>query len=516
MSKSTLILSYTLTAVLGWGGATLLNQRDQDSASAAPTNQPGRAKAKDRDVPIDGGQLIDDLQQSLDDSSGDSVRPVQEQVDAFIADYERMKAELAPTGAPQQTFRDLFARLAPALENGALLNDDSATPELAVRYHQWMLEDPAAALRFLSEAGPNKPGPILGELTSRYLKHLGKDFVAEKGFAHSLAVLGSLPKDRAWIIKQHVVTDLAQRGSIEDFIRLEETSPQPATDRDRASLGRQIGDAWPADRSAELLSHLQGRTAGAAAIALADRMEDSNGLQWVLDLVTSGALDSSATKYLSDRSVANQLVDREGVSIDERVAAYETLGIMKGRSDHFVGAMIIDWELREFMFNKDDWHFAFRHGEASANDVLDAAMKTMPDFASRRGEVASQLFRQLAEDNPDAAVELIAGQSDSNIAWARTNSTRWAFFSVNPNDVHNWIEGTASLDDPKQDAAFAEGWRGRSGSNLHRFGGEYVQWAGNLPAGPQRKMVLEGIIANSKTSNPDLAERAGNLLKNEP
>lgn len=507
MGKGILALTYTAAALLGWGTANILNKPSPSDDPPPTTGDPSNPKSKPS---IDGDQLIEDALATLAQSPSQPGGPSEEQLDNFFADYDRLKAELPPTTDPEQTFRDLFARHAATLNDEAILNGDPAALELAVRYYHWMLEEPGDALSFLSQ------NPPPGNLTQINLDHFGKDFVEDMGFDRSLAILKTLPGSNDWVIGKQVIRDLAERGSIEDLLKYEQARHSQNPNAVRTALGKQLGESWPTDRGHELIAHLKGGTAASAAVALAKRMDGKSGLQWVLDLAESGALDDNAKRALNNRSLVNSLIDKDGISVDERVKAYQTLGIMKNSSDHFVGVMIIDWKLREFMFNDDDWHFAFRHGEATAAEVLNAAMVAMPDFETRREEVASQLFRQLAEDNQAAAMELIADQSNEDIAWARTNSTRWAFFGVNPNDVHSWTSDTADLNNPHQDNAFHEGWRDRSGSNLSRFGDEYLQWAIALPDGKQRTMALEGIIGSTKSKKPHIAEQARTHLESRP
>lgn len=259
-------------------------------------------------------------------------------------------------------------------------------------------------------------------------------------------------------------------------------------------LGQNIGRNWPPSKEAELVAlavandcpilltgYKEGQPGQGAF--LAQFLEDENLPQGFRDFLKgSGATQNAIT---TDRTLPLEVRMKHGGGL---------IQIVNGDMDYLLTA-------------ERDWAFALRHGEATVQEIWDVVAAGSPDLVREHPDmVRERLFRELAEEDPKAAMTLLEDlpeeqRHDMALLGARTH-----FTDVEPALFLQMMEQVPS-DTPELWEGRLDAWNRRSFTNHERLQDGYVEWVRNLPDGLDREMGLYSLARAVQQGNPELAKQ---------
>lgn len=450
-----------------------------------------------------GGALLDQLQAALEKPAGKEVWQVR--MDRF----KELLESLEPTEDPESTF---LAMLAKVDEGGGMAGlTESEEVELfatlGVRFAQWFAVDPKAALAMSTDTS----SPTMERIASAFVYFAAADLCEKQGLRAAMDWL-----DRGnvnFVMMQVVGNDLGKRGSLEDLRWLVETHPDFTSNGFFGYSMELMAGSWPLDRIDELMDAMPEEAKARVAFAIARRMDGEEGLEWIRSRINDGRLRA---EELGNNVGVGSLVDQVGGSMAERIALLQEFGAAPEHPDHGFKSQMISRELNDFLNrNSDDWGFAFRSGEASAQDVLDAALASCPDPGPEMGEFRGQLYRHLAEDDPERALALLDGMSETDKDWQKAYAVHWWFHDVNPEKLYDFASSVSCEGNPDMEIHLRQGWQDKSREYLERLGEDYAGWVMALPEGTPRTWALEGLNEATAKDYPEIHALVSAMLEED-
>lgn len=259
-------------------------------------------------------------------------------------------------------------------------------------------------------------------------------------------------------------------------------------------LGQNIGRNWPPSKEAELvafavandcpilLTGYKEQQPGQGAF-LAQFLEDENLPQGFRDFLKGYGATRNA--FANDRTLPLEMRLKHGGNIEQ---------IVNGDLDHVLSA-------------ERDWAFALRHGEATVQEIWDAVAEGSPDLVREHPDkVRERLFRELAEEDPKAAMTLLADLPEEQREGMALLGARTHFNDVEPAIFLQMMEQVPS-DTPEQWEGRLDAWNRRSFTNHERLEDGYVEWVRSLPEGLDREMGLYSLARAVQAGNPTLAKQ---------
>lgn len=424
-----------------------------------------------------------------------------------LEEFQKRSATMAPSEDPEADFKTLLAKYE-SMEEGAR-NATELLPELGATLAQWMERDGAGALGFL--AGSYQRNGATGLVAKEFLPMLAKGYVARHGWRALLqAVSGQ--DDLIALTAPAVFDDLAKKADRESVGNFKAICPKWLGNGEAGSL---LAAKWPLEKKEELLAILDPESAAEAMATIAGRMQDKQGAEWILDKLRNGEVSEELRAAMADGELGSYYSTIKGATLEQRLAIMDSLGTLKEMGADRTKNEMIYASLRN-CFDSDessDTLYALRHGAMTAAEVVETASRDTPDPGKHRGEYNSQMYRTLAEENVDAADELLAGMSEQEKAKQKVYAARWWFRSTNPNEFYQLVGGLDTSTDPGLGAMLQEAWNDKARGNVSRYGEAYLDWIESLPEGPAKTMALGSIRFSG---NAALSNKAAEILKSKP
>ena len=504
------IISYPIALAVGAGvGFFAIPKSNNVRGNMADSNS---VKRERQNKPGSSGELIDSL---IADQKAEAVKNQSESGSVFgSSTFDELSDSLAPAADPAAAFSELLkqAQAAGIDSQGNVMSKEQAEilAMLGVRYSQWMMIDTKAALALY-----NSDDPLTVVTVSQYGTDALEKVIAAKGLRSVLSDVPDVSKV-GWAFAYQAAQVIGTPAGREDLMWLIENRPDVIENKSFQSAGYVFGGKWPLDERDALLGLLKGRLCADSMLAIAKRMDGSSGVDWIKSWIDSGTLDAEAMKRLGGDGTAQQLSDKTGLSISERVNIIRQLGAYQGTDDKRLKAQLISGQLHEFLTSDADWLYAFRHGAVSANDVYTAALAALPDPGDAKPELRTQIFRHLSEDDLGTAIKLLDAMTDDQKEWQKIWGAQWWFNGVNPDQFAKVVSSVSCEGDGAKETALKSAWRNKASENLERFGEDYLTWAKALPEGKNRAWALESIQQASKAKYPWINQEVTNLLEGQP
>lgn len=458
-----------------------------------------------------------------------SAKAPAEVVDAMIAELQKAKEAEAPEStllrSLSDAYRQLFQSMPPAADpkgaylelaaalakGGGVSEKMLATEEgrtqlamLGVRYAHWLDHDPAG---FAAAWSPDDG--IMSWVNSHFIYQIANGLVERDGVMKSVDRLQAIQP--SYVAMSAIASDLGKRGSVEDLKTLLASKQGFLEDSWNGYGFSKLGEEWPLDRKDELISFASGKGQALAMIGIASRMKGQEAIDWVRGWIEAGEMDKEALAQLTAQNLAGELASAGGLPIPEQVAMIREFG--GGGGEREIGNRLVTSSLGEFLADgEQDWLQAYRNGLVTAGEVKAAAREEVGELGEHRNEFDSQLFRHLAEDDLDSAMELLGGMNRKDQDWQKIYAARWWFQGVDPERFVELVS-SISLDDPKVNDALWNAWRDKSLPNLERYGEDYFEWVKAMPPGKVRESALRGLHAVTKESYPWIYDEALQLLR---
>jgi hypothetical protein len=241
-----------------------------------------------------------------------------------------------------------------------------------------------------------------------------------------------------------------------------------------------IGESWPESDAASLIK-LAVDTDDPQMLA-AYGIRGTRG-SFLAKLLRDESLPEDFRRRLGENQMARQaLTNDPAVPLEIRIAN-------GGNSN-----LLIVGDVERLLDSERDWSFAFRHGEANALEIYEMIVAKTPELAAERPvALRNQVFRELAEENPKAAMKMLDDlpeheRNDLALFTARAN-----FQDVDPKLFLELLEQVPA-DTPAEWEGRLDAWNRRSLTNNQRLKDSYSEWVLNLPPGIDREMAIYSLI----------------------
>jgi hypothetical protein len=501
--------SYLLVAGIGGVGAWFVKPKGDEVAIMDPLVSKVATPAKQGES--EGDELLD---QFLGNSAENKEAFKAARGGYFVARFEAMKKSFPESSDPAGDFSKLlvkFESLMPSLGRGASVEvyGENFT-KLGVLMDQWIARDPKAAFDAIDKGfGAGGGLRVVGNV---FLSKFTSGYIEKHGLPALMDLLegkSNLVNSTATVIFSHV----GKNGSTADLKWLQEKAPAYFSD-DQA--GAHLGRSWNIDQRDELMSAVDADTAAGAVSGIVDRMEGTSGGEWVLTNLKNGGFSEEIRKALASSPMGVYSTSIKGASLEQRLEIMRELGTLGRMGEGTTKNEMIFSTLRQFFSgegNQDDLLYQLRHGEMTAREVADVAAQKTFDPGAHRNEYNSQMFRTLAEENLPAAMELLDGMSAAEREKQKAYAARWWFRDAKPDEFFKLVESVDCTGNESLKSMLQESWNDKVSGNLSRYGAAYLDWIEALPEGENRTRAL---VSVTRSGNPTLAAKAGNLLKKQP
>lgn len=477
-----------------------LDSQSQGEPPVGRSKVPREVAAKSPVVVVDS--MIAELQKAKEPEVPEPIH-LRSLSDAYSDLFRSVPHAADPKGA----YLELAAALA---KGGGVAEEMLATQEglkelamLGVRYAQWLDHDPGGFA-----AAWNPEDRIMGWVNSHFIDQIANGLIERNGVMNSMDRLQAIQP--SYIAMSAIARDVGKRGSVEDLSALLDSRQGFLEDAWTGYGFARLGEEWPLDRKDELISLASGKGRARAMIEIANRMKGREAIEWLRGWMEAGEMDKESRAELAAQNLVGQLALADGLSIPERVAVMREFG---GGGEREIGNRLVTSSLGEFLADgEQDWLQAYRNGLATAGEVKAAARAEVGELGEHRNEFDSQLFRHLAEDDLDSAMELLGGMNRKDQDWQKIYAARWWFHGVNPERFVELVS-SISLDDPKVNDALWNAWRDKSLPNLERYGEDYFEWVKAMPPGKVRESALRGLHAVTRQSYAWIYDEALRILR---
>jgi len=480
-------LTHGLAIAFGW--AAYHASGFQSAGSSPPEPPASRTKAADRTPQAAGAA----------EAAGEILAPIL----ASVKIQHEAVAETYDAGAGDdipQTSQEILDRIAniglPADFASALdelkknLNQKNLNDITALSFH-WMNQDSKAFFAWLRANNMGQQQSfglsILYQLEPEIYRRSGVGGVVAQianaeGFKHQLiADLGR---------------SLAKSGNAADIFKARELllpDPNTSDPANWRALVKEIGENWPNDKTAALIQLAV--DLNAPMILITHRQSIAGQGSYIAGLLADQSLPEDFRRKISENpSARNAMASDPSLPLETRL---KNGGYLQE---------IIRTDVGRLLSKDRDWAFAFRNGEATADEIMTVISTGSPDLAkSQPDELRDYVFRELSEENPTAAMVLLKDMPEDKRGEFALLVSRTHFNDVEPSKFLELLEQVPS-DTPEQWEGRLDAWNLRGFKNNERLQDGYVEWVRALPPGLDREMALYSLARAVNAKNPGLAE----------
>jgi hypothetical protein len=477
-------LTHILALSGGWAIYQARASQTKEKPEARLTN--GRTKARERSAvaevdPKAGREILDAALKSMRENTLRNLPgPYDSRASHAIPQTPKEIVDRIDNIAiPADFAKALSELLAKKDKNGGFSAE--VHHDLAALVFHWLANDPAACFSWMNaDAAHQFALNSIMDLGPELSKRLGAKGVIDIA-NHAGRMKGQMVGDLARV--------LAKTGNAAGVSEV-----KSAIGSDGQSwnfFSRSIGSAWPNDRLDELVKLAV--TCDEPQIAIGHRIHGDQGV-YIAGLLADESLPEDFRRRISEDQFA-----REGLARDPKVPLE-----MRLQNGGNLGQVLRN-DVTRLLTEQRDWAFAFRKGEASAQEILDMVSAGTSEIAKTAPDaLRDQVFRELAEENPAEAMTLLDGLPPQQRSEQALFISRSHFTDVEPDKFLELLQQI-----PTDTKAEWEGrldtWNRRSFTNHERLQDGYVQWVRALPPGLDRDMACYSLARAVAGANPELA-----------
>lgn len=432
----------------------------------------------------------------------------------FDSKYAKLKTSLpvaadvkaAALGAIRELDRPKFRR-STEQENW----DQLATAE--VRALHWMRRDPVAAMDFLTTDDIS----FRHSLAMDFNRHVFKDILAEQGLVASVPWLSKSVWTNTTFCDA-TMADMKAGGGIALLEKLQSTmmkDPGQAAYLAKISEPRNIHARWgepfflqaakairfeERDQLLEMASN-QPRESDQVDLLRGFARSGPDAAAWLLEAAGRGELQGTVAEQVKTEAAATLRESHSG-DLEQRAAALADTPEYARKSPGEVATELIEKDITALFKNGRDWRYEFRHGVATAEEVLATVRHAIPG-TSREMEMATReaLYRQLVEENPRDARALIEGLPEERKRALEFKVLSGGFTNVSPAIFASYAAGLPPPATPEENRLWREGHLAKASSYSSRFGDAYQEAVTASPEGSARSAAVEGILLETRRKN---------------
>lgn len=465
---------------------------------------------------------------SLGDGAGEHLlKSFLEDNKNAIALYEEYKKSLSPAADKKQALYDAMHSVAKLMKNQGAdrkqLNELNAV--MKVRFYQWMIDDPSAALEAVTEfqsrftESPEIASKLARSFVNGNQNHVIYDVLTEKGLIASLSWVRNLDYPQS-IIARVLTKEIKEGGGMAHFRKVE----QEINGLDNGSSQlmwlmidhnsfMQMAAAFPLSDAQELLDYVSSSSSEGKnrAMLVGYASSGKEAASWLLEQVTSGKIPEAYATSVA-QGLGNQVLSINDMDLEARVAARRfTPGNEKKDRDSIVSELM-SADVNSYLNNGRDWRFEFRHGNASLEEITAAMNQTLRIPPDGRDDAMISLYKNLAEENPAKALRLLDGLPEEKRRFVLFDTAWNGFGSINPNEYISYLQSLPAPVTAQEKSARMKGWDWKARQNLHRYGDDYVSWVRLLPEGPDKAAAMNSLIWATREVNDAEATRLSREL----
>ncbi len=427
---------------------------------------------------------------------------------SFKDRFDKLSKTVPVSADPAADFQKLLAEFSEKMESGEPAMapgprmDRLAT--LGILLGQWMDIDANAAMSFMAKGYASAGGSRI--VANLFLQDLAGKHLEKHGLPALMAALsgrGTFVESLVPVVSE----DLSKRGSVQELQQMKADFPEFF---EGPQMGHELGRKWPVERRDELLAILAPKTAAEVMSGIAARMEGSSGGEWILTRLRNGGISPELRDAMAKGSIGSPDRFVSGIPLQHRIDIMRELGTLgEGDEDEIKGRMIRDSLESLFISYKseDDSLFSLHHGVLSAREVMEIAREKTVDPGEDHALYNSHMFRELAEENLSAAMDLLADMPPQEREKVKADAARGASRDMRP-DV--FLKLTESVNAAGNEELLQEAWNNQAAMQLRRFGAFYMDWVKSLPPGENKTRALTSI---QRSKYPRFAAEAGKILK---
>ncbi len=502
-----LIAAYLLSAVVGWYVGTAEEKVEaEDEVSLSTRSGGGREKRRDSGV-----ELVKSWASDLEGvkNLGPSLN-----LNHRNSYYEEVLDSLEPSDAPEeelmlslQVFQSIIDGWKGTPEDLKQMRRQQAVT--GARWAQWMMVDPEAAF-----AAMENPGEESGMRRVGFYDSITALYLRDHGIDEALGLLQGRKGGFVDRMRHKLAGEIAKKSDVSDVKILLKSFEED--DFQSKKVVDVLARQWDLDRREDLLSLFREDGIPSSMIqSLAGRMDKSELVPWFRELAADEKLDQNARSVLAYTALRE--LKGSGLGLDERIEftreLFENVGVNHLGDSKGLKTGMVTSGMREFLNSEDDWAYAFRHGVVSTDEVMEAVTGELAEVSEHEKEVRSQLYRHLAEEDPERAMELYEGVDEEGQNWQKIYAMRWWFSDVNPNEFLGVMKDINYEGEEDIQKSLWEGWRKNTGSNLDRFGENYISWVMALPDGIHKGRALQTLAHEGEVRYPGIGLRVQTELE---
>jgi hypothetical protein len=301
---------------------------------------------------------------------------------------------------------------------------------------------------------------------------------------HGPQALVSGVKGNFGIFAAHILTqELSLSGDAPQMLAIRDSLDAPEWELIR----NRLAENWPLARKEALVEIARAEGRPELLIEFAGK-QGAAAVKWLAAMAENPELDAEFREKLVTADAWKTLLRQQaGVSLDQRIATATA-----ENADRKAEAVeqIARNDLAALLKDGRDWRHAFRHGEATAADVLAAVSASLPELsAGHPGVLKQQLFQQLVEEDPDRAMALLGDLPADERNRIALDTAGQVFANIDPETFLAALQHIPA-DTPQQWDARLAAWSRKSRVDARRLSEDYVAWVRALPAGLDREMAL--------------------------
>ncbi|WP_367871775.1 hypothetical protein [Luteolibacter sp. Populi] len=381
---------------------------------------------------------------------------------------------------------DIGAALVALTAEGGGLTQEGYADRAALTYH-WLAKDPQGFFDWLKADRPraNAVGIDIQQIAPELYRRLGAEAV--------LPMIG-MAGEMKYAVASMLATSVAKSGDKAAVLKARAT----LSGENWEYFSRNIGGQWPNDKLADLVKLAV--ECDEPLMAIGHRLHGDQG-SYIAGLIADESLPEDFRQRLSENEFARQGLARDPkVPLELRV---QDGGNLEG---------VLQSDVSRIMTEERDWAFAFRHGQATAQEVLDAVRAGTPEIAEKEPEaLRTWVFRELAEENPAEAMKLLKDLPEAQRSEMALTYSRLHFNDVAPAKFLEMMQQVPA-DTAEQWEGRLDAWNARGYTNHERLKEGYVEWVQDLPPGIDREMGLYSLARAVQAANPELAVKLRNQV----
>lgn len=468
------ILTHVLALAGGW--AIYQAKGSQPAGKPADKTAPVAIKAADRTATAEtkSGQTIlaEILKPATATTNSSGYNSIDRGADANVP-------------AITKELRDRIDSIAIPADIGAAIDalmagGNSQIDILALGFH-WLSTDPEAFIAWMktNDKRTRSAEIIIMDITPELYRRSGVEEV--------LSLVGQVPHFNLQI-GGDLAKSVAKSGDAVGIIKARDV----LTGNVREYFSRAVGSEWPNDKLADLIK-LAVECDGPEMI-VGHQIGSKNQGAFIAGILADESIPEDFRREIAkNQGTRDALAKDPTVPLDTRLQNGANLG------------QVVSNDVGLLLTRERDWTFAFRNGEASAEDIMNIISAGTPDLVRKDpGAVRNHLFNELSEENPTGAMKLLKDLPDDERYGQALYTARTYFQDVEPSKFLELME-QVPVDTPVRWEGRLDAWNLRSFTNNGRLQDGYVEWVQSLPPGLDRDMGLYSLARAINESNPQLA-----------